>query len=273
MDELIFGIHAVKSALNYCSEKKCSEEKCSDGKQGDGGDLASEQISALFVDRARKDNRITAIVELARKKSVKVTFVQRKKLDELTTGNHQGVVAQSKVPKVKSESFLDDLLQKLDVPPFLLILDGVQDPHNLGACLRTADAAGVHGIIVPKDRSVSLTPTVRKVACGADRSVPLIQVTNLARTLKLLKSYQIWVVGTAGETDDTIYSSELTGPLALVMGTESKGMRRLTRENCDALVKIPMAGSVESLNVSVATGISLFEAVRQRSLLPGANSK
>lgn len=265
MDELIFGIHAVKSALNYCSEVKCSDGKHSDSKQGDGGDLASEQISALFVDRARKDNRITAIVELARKKSVKVTFVQRKKLDELTTGNHQGVVAQSKVPKVKSESFLDDLLQKLDVPPFLLILDGVQDPHNLGACLRTADAAGVHGIIVPKDRSVSLTPTVRKVACGADQSVPLIQVTNLARTLKLLKSYQIWIVGTAGETDDTIYSSDLTGPVALVMGTEGKGMRRLTRENCDALVKIPMAGSVESLNVSVATGISLFEAVRQRS--------
>ncbi|MCW8931785.1 MAG: 23S rRNA (guanosine(2251)-2'-O)-methyltransferase RlmB [Gammaproteobacteria bacterium] len=259
MGELIFGIHAVKSALNYCS----------DGKQGDKGSsnkekTASEQISALFVDRGRKDNRITAIVELAKKKSVKVTFVQRKKLDEMTSGNHQGVVAQSQVPKVKSESFLDDLLQQLDVPPFLLILDGVQDPHNLGACLRTADAAGVHAIIVPKDRSVSLTPTVRKVACGADQSVPLIQVTNLARTLKLLKTYQIWIVGTAGETDDTIYSIDLKGPLALVMGTEGKGMRRLTRENCDALVKIPMVGTVESLNVSVATGIGLFEALRQR---------
>lgn len=260
MDELIFGIHAVKSALNYCSDGKHSN-----GKEGGGDDVASEQITALFVDRGRKDNRISAIVELAKKKSVKVTLVQRKKLDELTSGNHQGVVAQSKAPKVKSESFLDDLLQELDVPPFLLILDGVQDPHNLGACLRTADASGVHAIIVPKDRSVSLTPTVRKVACGADQSVPLIQVTNLARTLKLLKSYQIWVVGTAGETDVTIYNSDLKGPLALVMGTEGKGMRRLTRENCDALVKIPMVGSVESLNVSVATGISLFEAVRQRS--------
>ncbi len=260
MDELIFGIHAVKSALNYCADSKSL-----DAAHGEGGDIASEQITALYVDRGRKDKRIISIVELAKKKSVKVTFVQRKKLDELTSGNHQGVVAQSRAPKVKSESFLDDLLQSLEVPAFLLILDGVQDPHNLGACLRTADAAGVHGIIVPKDRSVSLTPTVRKVACGADQSVPLIQVTNLARTLKLLKSYQIWIVGTAGETDDTIYDSDLSGPLALVMGTEGKGMRRLTRENCDTLVKIPMQGSVESLNVSVATGISLFEAARQRA--------
>ena len=260
MGELIFGIHAVKSALNYCSDGKHSG-----GDHSIGEKIASEQISALFVDRGRKDNRITAIIELAKKKSVNITFVQRKKLDEMTSGNHQGVVAQSKAPKVKSESFLDDLLQQLDVPPFLLILDGVQDPHNLGACLRTADAAGVHAIIVPKDRSVSLTPTVRKVSCGADQSVPLIQVTNLARTLKLLKSYQIWIVGTAGETDNTIYSTDLKGPLALVMGTEGKGMRRLTRENCDALVKIPMVGSVESLNVSVATGIGLFEAVRQRN--------
>ncbi|MCP3849949.1 MAG: 23S rRNA (guanosine(2251)-2'-O)-methyltransferase RlmB [Gammaproteobacteria bacterium] len=258
MDELIFGIHAVKSALNYCSDGKGSDSKQS-------GAPASEQISALYVDRGRKDNRITAIVDLAKKKSVKVTFVQRKKLDELTSGNHQGVVALSKTPKVKSESFLDDLLQQLETTPFLLVLDGVQDPHNLGACLRTADAAGVDAIIVPKDRSVSLTPTVRKVACGADQNVPLIQVTNLARTLKLLKTYQIWVVGTAGETKSTIYTADLKGPLALVMGTEGKGMRRLTKENCDALVKIPMAGSVESLNVSVATGITLFEAVRQRS--------
>lgn len=260
MDELIFGIHAVKSALNYCSDVSCSDA----GKDDKQKDSEEKHVSVLFVDRSRKDNRISAIIELARKKSVKVTLVQRKKLDEMTSGNHQGVVAQSKAPKVKSESFLDDLLQTLEVPPFLLILDGVQDPHNLGACLRTADAAGIHAIIVPKDRSVSLTPTVRKVACGADQSVPLIQVTNLARTLKLLKSYQIWIVGTAGETDTTIYESDLNGPLALVMGTEGKGMRRLTRENCDALVKIPMTGSVESLNVSVATGISLFEAVRQR---------
>jgi 23S rRNA (guanosine2251-2'-O)-methyltransferase len=249
MDEIIYGIHAVKSALNYLSVEKQEDNN----------------VSVVFVDRTRKDNRINAIVELARKKHVKVTFVARKKLDELCDGNHQGVIAQSNIPKVKSESFLDELLQQLEQPPFLLILDGVQDPHNLGACLRTADAAGVHAIIVPKDRSVSLTPVVRKVACGADQTVPLIQVTNLARTMKLLKTYQIWIIGTAGESNDTIYQADLNGALALVMGTEGKGMRRLTRENCDALVKLPMNGSVESLNVSVATGICLYEAVRQRS--------
>ena len=183
----------------------------------------------------------------------------------MSSGNHQGVIARGNVPQVKSEAFLDDLLESLEQPPFLLILDGVQDPHNLGACLRTADAAGIHAIIVPKDRSVSLTPTVRKVASGAAQTVPLIQVTNLARTMKLLASHQIWIIGTAGETDATLYQSDLRGSLALVMGTEGKGMRRLTRENCDALVKIPMQGSVESLNVSVATGITLFEAVRQRN--------
>ncbi len=251
MDQIIFGIHAVKSALNYLSSNT-----------SDGQDDAL--ISVLYVDRNRKDNRINSIVELARKKSVKVTFVERKKLDKLCQGNHQGVVAQGNTPKVKSESYLDELLQSLDEAPFLLILDGVQDPHNLGACLRTADAAGVHAIIVPRDRSVSLTPVVRKVACGADQTVPLIQVTNLSRTLKLLKKYQIWVIGTAGETDNSLYQSDLTGPLAVIMGTEGKGMRRLTRENCDMLVKIPMFGNIESLNVSVATGVTLFEAVRQR---------
>jgi len=255
MDELIFGLHAVKSALNYCSDSR-----------SDNRDKSEEQtIRELFVDRSRKDNRINAIIELAKKKSVIITRLERKKLDAMSSGNHQGVIARGNVPQVKSEAFLDDLLESLEQPPFLLILDGVQDPHNLGACLRTADAAGIHAIIVPKDRSVSLTPTVRKVASGAAQTVPLIQVTNLARTMKLLASHQIWIIGTAGETDATLYQSDLRGSLALVMGTEGKGMRRLTRENCDALVKIPMQGSVESLNVSVATGITLFEAVRQRN--------
>ena len=255
MDQLIYGIHAVKSALNYCPDAGTS----------DNSSQSEAAVSVIFVDRGRKDKRISSIVELAKKKTVKVTFVTRKKLDELIDGNHQGVIAQSRTPKLKTEEFLDDFLQNLKTEPFLLVLDGVTDPHNLGACLRTANAAGVHAIIVPKDKSASLTPTVRKVACGADQTTPLIYVTNLARTLKLLKSYQIWVIGTAGETEETIYATDLKGPLALVMGMEGKGMRRLTRENCDALVKIPMSGSVESLNVSVATGISLFEAVRQRS--------
>ncbi|MCU7834345.1 MAG: 23S rRNA (guanosine(2251)-2'-O)-methyltransferase RlmB [gamma proteobacterium symbiont of Taylorina sp.] len=257
MDQLIYGIHAVKSALNYCSENPAADNSQRNVIDENG-------VSIVFVDRGRKDNRINSIVELAKRKSVKVTFVQRKKLDELTDSHHQGVVAQTNIPKLKTENFLDELLQNIQEPPFLLILDGVQDPHNLGACLRSADAAGIHAIIVPKDKSASITPIVRKVACGADQTVPLIYVTNLARTLKLLKSYQIWVVGTAGETEDTLYSSDLTGPLAIVMGMEGKGMRRLTRENCDSLIKIPMQGQVESLNVSVATGICLFEAIRQR---------
>ena len=262
MDQLIYGIHAVKSALNYCL----------DNSAADSPPQSAQAVSMVYVDRGRKDNRINSIIELAKKKSIKITFVTRKKLDELCDGNHQGVIAQSRTPKLKTENFLDEFLQNLTEVPFLLVLDGVTDPHNLGACLRTADAAGVHAIIVPKDKSASLTPTVRKVASGADQSIPLIYVTNLARTLKLLKSYQIWVIGTAGEAKETIYSTNLTGPLALVMGMEGKGMRRLTRENCDALVKIPMLGSVESLNVSVATGISLFEAVRQRSKVPFGNS-
>ena len=150
---------------------------------------------------------------------------------------------------------------------FLLVLDGVQDPHNLGACLRTADAAGVDAVIAPKDRAAGLTPTVRKVACGAAESVSFIQVTNLARILKQLKDADVWIVGTAGEADAELYDIDLKGKLAIVMGAEEKGMRRLTRENCDQLVKLPMAGQVESMNVSVTTGICLFEAVRQRRVV------
>lgn len=161
------------------------------------------------------------------------------------------------------ENDLPDLLAQLD-QPFLLILDGVTDPHNLGACLRSADAAGVHAVIVPKDRSAQLNATA-KVACGAAENVPLIRVTNLARTMRLLQEENVWIVGTAGEADHTLFQSKMTGPMALVMGAEGEGMRRLTREHCDELISIPMAGSVSSLNVSVATGICLFEAVRQRS--------
>ncbi|MBS6057407.1 MAG: 23S rRNA (guanosine(2251)-2'-O)-methyltransferase RlmB [Pantoea sp.] len=148
--------------------------------------------------------------------------------------------------------------------PLLLILDGVTDPHNLGACLRSADAAGVHAVIVPKDRSAQLNATAKKVASGAAENVPLIRVTNLARTMRLLQEYHVWIVGTAGEATHDLWESKMTGPLALVMGAEGEGMRRLTREHCDDLIRLPMAGSVSSLNVSVATGICLFEAVRQR---------
>jgi len=166
--------------------------------------------------------------------------------------------------KALSESDLDNILDNLNEPPFLLILDGVTDPHNLGACFRSASGAGVHAVIAPKDRSAPMTETVQKISCGGAEDVPFIQVTNLARTMRELKERGIWFVGTAHEADKTIYDIDLKGPLAVVMGSEEKGMRRLTREQCDFLVKIPMAGKVENLNVSVAAGICLFEAVRQR---------
>ena len=162
------------------------------------------------------------------------------------------------------ENFLFELLSASEGDPFLLVLDGVLDPHNLGACLRSADAAGVQAVIIPKDRAVSVTDTVRKVACGAAEHLPVISVTNLVRTLKALKAENIWLVGTVVDADKTLYETDLTGPLALVMGGEEKGLRRLTRECCDFEVSLPMRGHVESLNVSVATGICLFEAVRQR---------
>mgnify|MGYP001817638484 FL=1 len=257
MDEIIYGIHAVKSALNYTDAAS-----------------AATPVNLIWVDKSRKDKRILALIELAKSKSVTIQYVPRKTLDEQSRKskahskdpfNHQGIVAQSSAPQVKNENDLDELLQNLDEAPFLLVLDGVQDPHNLGACIRSADAAGVHAVIAPKERAASMTPTVRKVACGAEQSTPFIQVTNLSRTLKLLKTYNIWIIGTTGATDATIYNTDLSGSVALVMGAEGTGMRRLTQEQCDLLVKIPMAGSVESLNVSVATGVCLFETVRQRA--------
>jgi 23S rRNA (guanosine2251-2'-O)-methyltransferase len=167
---------------------------------------------------------------------------------------------------IGDEDQLFGLLDKLMVPPFLLILDCIQDPHNLGACLRSANAAGVHAVIAPKDRSVSLTDVVRRVACGAAEKTPLINVTNLARTMKELQKKGIWMVGTQLAANRNLFECKLTGPLALVVGSEGEGIRRLTAETCDDLVSIPMLGSVESLNVSVSAGICLFEAVRQRSL-------
>jgi 23S rRNA (guanosine2251-2'-O)-methyltransferase len=171
------------------------------------------------------------------------------------------------MPGAQDEDGLHALLEGLDRPPFVLVLDGVQDPHNLGACLRSADAAGVDAVVAPRDRSVGLTPVACKVASGAAETVPFFQVTNLVRTLEALRdAHRLWVVGTAGEAQTLIYDADLRGRLALVMGGEEKGLRRLTREHCDRLVRLPMAGTVESLNVSVATGVALFEAVRQRRI-------
>ena len=193
-----------------------------------------------------------------------IEIIKKKDLENRCDSHKtQGIAARYRpVDEAKKGFSLTDLIKKDNV--FLLVIDGVQDPHNLGACLRSAAAAGVDAVIVPKDRAVGITSTVRKVACGASETVPFIQVTNLARTLKELRDEFVWVVGAAGEADVSLYDVKLNGKLAIVMGAEENGLRRLTRENCDQLVKLPMSGKVESLNVSVATGVCLFEAVRQR---------
>ena len=225
-----------------------------------------ERLIEIWVLKGRDDERLINIVNQARRFGVSVQFCNRKVLDDKVKGEqHQGIVARAKPAKTLDESDLDQLLDSTPVP-LLLVLDGVTDPHNIGACLRTADAAGAHALIVPKDKSGGLTGTARKVACGAAEVVPFIQVTNLSRTLKQLQDKGVWVIGTAGEAEQLIYDCKLSGPMALVMGAEGKGMRRLTRETCDELVKLPMAGSVSSLNVSVATGVCLYEIVRQRGL-------
>ena len=198
--------------------------------------------------------------------AVKVVAVDSKRLEGMAGGGmrHQGVVA-----KVSSESrhvTLDDVLDTLEEPAFLLVLDGIQDPHNLGACLRVADAVGAHAVIAPKDRAVGLTHTAIKVASGAAESVPYITVTNLARTLRELKEREIWVVGTDAEAKEDLYTAQWPVATAWVLGAEGDGMRRLTRENCDQLVTIPMLGSVQSLNVSVASGVCLYEARRRRGV-------
>ncbi len=240
---VVFGLHAVQAAL----ENQAS------------------RVAGVLLQRGRGDARIDAIEQLARAAGISVERREVRELDQLSgNGRHQGVVARLEAAGPQGEGALDDLLDKAGPAPFVLVLDGVQDPHNLGACLRTADAAGVHAVIVPRDRAAGLSPTVRKVASGAAETTPLIHVVNLARTLRHLKDRGIWVVGAAGEADMDLYAADLKGPLAIVMGSEGEGLRRLTREHCDSLVRIPMAGSVESLNVSVATGVLLFEATRQR---------
>lgn len=239
----IFGLHAVRTLLQQ----------------------RPERAALLILQKGRDDARIAEVLKLAQAKGIKVEMRDGKELDRLAGDErHQGACLQIRSVGVLGEGALDDLLDSLTAPPLLLVLDGVQDPHNLGACMRTADAAGVSAVIVPKDRAAGLSATVRKVASGAAETVPLIQVTNLARTLRWLKEREIWIVGTDDQAPHSLYASKLTGPLAVVLGAEGTGLRRLTRENCDALVSIPMRGVVESLNVSVATGVLLYEAVRQR---------
>jgi len=225
---------------------------------------APSRVRELHVQRGRSDDRLQKIHKLAEQHDVPLQWATIKQLDKRAEGRHQGVMALCSPGETYDESFLIRLAKDKGAEGFFLMLDGVTDPHNLGACLRSADGAGVHGVIVPKDNSVGLTPVVTKVACGAAETVPLIMVTNLSRTLDKLQQQGAWVVGTAGEAEHTIYDLDLTGPLVLVMGAEGTGMRQLTRKQCDFLAKLPMAGEVSSLNVSVATGICLFEVVRQR---------
>jgi 23S rRNA (guanosine2251-2'-O)-methyltransferase len=213
--------------------------------------------------------RLAELLDEARRLGTRVQLQPRDTLDALSQGAaHQGIVAFCPPLSAEGEESLWLRLNgwTKDTSPLLLILDGVTDVHNFGACLRSADAAGVDGVIVPKDKAAPLNATVRKVACGAAESVPVYQVTNLARAMGKLKDHGVWITGTAGEAEDSVFDGDFSGPCALVMGAEGKGMRRLTREACDNLVKLPMVGSVSSLNVSVATGICLFEALRQRQL-------
>lgn len=241
----LFGLHSVQAALDYSPKK----------------------IHKAWVDSGRQDKRLTQAVNDLLDLGIEPEKVDRKRLDRLAdNNNHQGIVIEVEMPGELSESDLKRAVENLASPALFLVLDNVQDPHNLGACLRTADATGVHGVIITKDNATGITPTVCKVASGAAETVPVYQVTNLARILRWLKGEGLWIMGADGETSQTVYTTDFTIPLALVVGTEGKGLRRLTKEQCDMLVAIPMLGQVESLNLSVASGVLLYEAVRQRLL-------
>ncbi|SED35262.1 MULTISPECIES: 23S rRNA (guanosine(2251)-2'-O)-methyltransferase RlmB [Pseudomonas] len=249
--EKIYGVHAVEALLRHHPKR----------------------VKQIWLAEGRSDPRVQTLIQLAAENRVAVGNAERRELDAWVEGVHQGVVADVSPSQVWGEAMLDELLDRTDGAPLLLVLDGVTDPHNLGACLRSADAAGALAVIVPKDKSATLTPTVRKVACGAAEVIPLVAVTNLARTLEKLKQRGLWVVGTAGEAEQSLYQQDMTGPTILIMGAEGSGMRRLTRDLCDYLVHLPMTGSVSSLNVSVATGVCLFEAQRQRSVKAATGKK
>lgn len=239
----LFGIHAVQAALDYSPQK----------------------IKQAWIDQQRQDARLKQVLDDLLALGIRPEKTERKKLDRMADGkNHQGIVVAVELPAMRSEEQLKQDVEALTETAFYLVLDQVQDPHNLGACLRTADAVGAHGIIVTKDNAAGITPTVCKVASGAAETVPVYQVTNLARVLRWLKEQNIWIMGAAGEAEQTIYEMKLDMPLAVVMGAEGTGMRHLTRQHCDFLVKIPMAGQVESLNVSVAAGVMLYEVFRQK---------
>lgn len=253
-EDWVYGLHAVEGMLRKNPER----------------------IEALLLQRGRKDRRLQAVLTLAEKADVGVQMLDRRELDDRAGGRHQGALARLRSDAVAQDLRWGEAQLMAAVAshsaPLLLVLDGVTDPHNLGACLRSADAAGALAVVVPKDKSADITPVVRKVACGAAESVPLVRVTNLARTLKALQEAGVWVYGAAGEAEKTLYEIDLRGAAALVMGAEGSGLRRLTRECCDELLALPMAGAVSSLNVSVATGVCLFEACRQRLADPASTA-
>ncbi len=239
--KVLFGFHAVTVRLK----------------------TAPQSITEIHFDGSRRDGRMRQFVERAREAGMKLVEADDASLTAMA-GNtrHQGVVAR--VNALPLRHSLDEVLEAVKGPPLVLVLDGVTDPHNLGACLRVADGAGVHAVVAPKDHAVGLNATVAKVASGAAETVPYLMVTNLARTLGELKERDIRVIGTSEDAEKTLYDVDLSGPVALVLGAEGSGLRQLTRRHCDELVRIPMAGAVESLNVSVAAGVCLFEALRQR---------
>lgn len=239
----IGGLHAVQSALRYDATR----------------------VAEVWLDQRRRDTRLKRLREQLSSLECPVHETDAKTLKRLLPEiPHQGVVIAYQGDAPRDADDLETFLDGLDHEPFLLILDQVQDPHNLGACLRVADGAGVDAVIAPKDRAAGLTPVVHRVAAGAAHSVAFFQVTNLARTLRALRERGVWLMGAADEADQSLYEADLKGPLGLCLGAEGKGLRRLTREHCDLLLSIPMAGQVESLNVSVATGVVLYEALRQR---------
>ena len=239
--KMLFGFHAVTARLRH----------------------EASTVEEIYIDSARHDRCMQELQRAAKEAGVRVIPVDDQRLSNIVgTRRHQGVVA--KAGELSLARNLDELLDAIDGPPMLLILDGITDPHNLGACLRVADGAGAHAVIAPKDRAVGLNATAAKVASGAADTMPYITVTNLARTLRELQERNILLVGTTDDAEKSLYQADFSSPCALIMGSEGEGMRRLTRETCDVLVHIPMFGSVESLNVSVAAGVSLFEARRQR---------
>jgi len=239
--QILAGFHAVVARLRH----------------------APESIKEVYVEASRRDKRMQSLIESAERAGRRVHPVTVERLEGLSRGTrHQGVVAVAEERLLAVD--VDEVLDTIEGPALLLVLDGVTDPHNLGACLRTADAAGVHAVIAPRDRAVGLNSTVQRVACGAADTVPYITVTNLARTLRALKERDVWVVGTDDQATEGMHAVDARRSMAWVMGAEGEGMRRLTRETCDQLVTIPMLGSVESLNVSVASAVCLYESVRQR---------